>query len=401
MNSGIEYRILIPKMSIRTRKILLILLVFLFFLLVYQLYVRKDMTDFGVCYQGGKRILKGEMLYQLSDGHLQYKNSPASAVFFSVWALFPYEVAKVLWYFLELTLLFFCLTISYDILPVKQKRKGSVMILSFLVLLKFIGREIELGQVNILIVFLLIVMCKALLAGKDVKAGLLWGFSLFFKPYALVFFPYFILKKRIKAAASGLGFLSVGIILPVFFYGFRRSFFVFKEWQRTLSLSTPSLIDHYDNSSLYAFFLKNLPADKSEWAWILSIIMALVIGFFLLWMMHSGKKLRLRQPEIIEFSFLFILIPFFSPLAWYYNYLYAILAVVFLMNWIDKFPPVLKYILIADFICIGASLREVLGKGMFRFYTQHSLVVISFSILLFYLFYSRVKIEPYLSEASS
>jgi len=399
MDSGIEYRILIKKMSIKARKILLILLVFLSFLLIYQFFVKKDMTDFGVCYKAGQRIVKGKMLYQISDGHLQFKYFPASAVIFSVLTLFPYEMAKVLWHLLELYLLFLCLTLSYDLLPEKHKKKGLVGVLTFLVLLKFIGREIELGQVNILIAFFLIVMVKALVERKEWKAGFFWGFSLVFKPYALVFLPYFILKKKIKAVASGLGILVVSFVLPVFFYGFKQSFFVLKEWQRTLSLSTPPLLDHYDNSSVYAFFLKNLPADKSVWAWILSICTALLIGFFLLWMMDSGKKLKVTQPEVLESSFLFIMIPFFSPLSWHYNYLYSILAVVFLMNWIDKFRPVMKYILIVNFICIGASLREVLGKGVFRFYTQHSLVVVSFLILLFYLFYTRIKMESGKVEA--
>lgn len=381
------------------RKILLIILVFLFFLLIYQFFVKKDMTDFGVCYKAGKRIVKGEMLYQISDGHLQFKYLPASAVIFSVLTLFPFEMAKLLWYFIELFLLFLCLTISYDLLPEKHKKKGLVVVLTFLVLLKFIGREMELGQVNVLIAFFLIMMVKALVERKEWQVGSLWGFSLIFKPYALVFLPYFILKKKIKTLTSGLGILGVSFVLPVFFYGFKQSFFVLKEWQRTLSLSTPALLDHYDNSSVYAFFLKNLPADKGEWAWILSLCTAALIGFFLLWMMHSGRKLRVTQPEVLESSFLFIMIPFFSPLSWHYNYLYAILAVVFLVNWIDKFSPAMKYILIANFICIGASLREILGKGMFRFYTQHSLVVVSFLILLFYLFYSRIKIESGKVEA--
>ncbi len=387
------------KMSVGAQKALLVLLVFLLFLLIYQFFVKKDMTDFGVCYKAGKRIVNGEMLYRVSDGHLQFKYFPASAVIFSVLTLFPFEMAKMLWYFLELTLLFLCLTISYDLLPEKHKKKGFVVALTFLVLLKFIGREMELGQINILMAFLLIMMVKALTERKEWQAGLLWGFSLIFKPYALVFFPYFILKKKIKATASGLGILGMSFVLSVFFYGFKQSFFVLKEWQRTLSLSTPSLLDHYDNSSVYAFFLKNLPADKSEWAWILSVCTALLLGVFLLWIMYFGKKIKVTQPEVLESSFLFIMIPFFSPLSWYYNYLYAIPAVVFLMNWTDKFPPVMKYILIANFICIGASLREVLGKGVFRFYTQHSLVVVSFLILLFYLFYSRIKIESGQIEA--
>ncbi len=374
------------------KKLLIAVLVLLFFFLLFQFFVKKDMTDFGVCYKGGKRIVRGEMLYQYSDGHLQYKYSPVSAVTFSILTLFPYEAAKLLWYFLELYLLFLCFSFSYDMLPVKHRKKGLVLILSFFVVLKFLGREIELGQVNIFMIFLLIMMVKALLEKKDVHAGFFWGFSLFFKPYALVFLPYFLLKKRLKLAFSGLGMLVVGFALPLFFYGFVQYTAVLKEWQRSLSLSTPSLLDHYDNGSLYSFFLKNFPANNGEWAWILSICMALLIGFLFLWMMQSGKKRGVAKPEVLESSFLFILIPLFSPLAWYYNYLYSILAVVFLMNVIQKFPPVMKYVLIANFVCIGASLREVLGKGGFRFYTQHSLVVISFLIILFCLFYSRVKL---------
>ncbi|GAI15408.1 unnamed protein product, partial [marine sediment metagenome] len=146
-------------------------------------------SDFGVCYQGGERIINGETLYRVSDGHLQYKYSPASAVFFSLFTLFPYEVAKYIWYLLELIFLFLSLFISYDILPSKQKKKGLVLIFSFIVLVKFIGREIELGQVNIFIFFLLIMMVKALLNKNDVKGGLFLGLSLIFKPYGLVFLP--------------------------------------------------------------------------------------------------------------------------------------------------------------------------------------------------------------------
>ena len=122
-------------------------------------------------------------------------------------------------------------------------------------------------------------------------------------------------------------------------------------------------------------------------------------GLALLYMMALGKKKNMTQPEVLESSFLFVLIPLFSPLSWTYNYLYPILAVVILMNWIGKFPSAMKYILIVNFICIGASLREFLGKGAFRFYTQHSLVVVSFLIILFYLFYIRLRMESKQKEA--
>ncbi len=381
------------KMSNKTRNILLLILVFLFFSLVYQYFVKKDMSDFGVCYQGGERIIKGETLYRVSDGHLQYKYSPASAVFFSLFTLFPYEVAKYIWYLSELIFLFLSLIISYNILPSKQRKKGLILFFSFLVLVKFIGREIELGQVNIFIFFLLIMMVKALLNKNDVKGGLFLGLSLIFKPYGLVFLPYFILKKRFKPIASGFGTVIIGLILPMIFYGLRGNIVVLREWQKTLSQSTPGLIDHYDNASIFAFFLKIVPDESRELAFIFIICSGLLIAFSFLWMMILGKKENMNKPEVLEYSFLFVLIPLFSPLAWYYNYIYSILTIVFLINYLDKFPKVLKYLLIANLIIIGGSLREVLGKDAFRFYTGYSLVVISYLIVLFHLFYLRVKIK--------
>lgn len=360
------------------------------FFAVYQYFVKKDMSDFGVCYRGGQRIVRGETLYQVPDGHLQYKYPPASAVFFSFFTLFPYELAKLIWYLLELIFLFFILTLCYDLLPRKEKPKAFIIIFSFMVLAKFIGREIELGQVNLFILFLLMMMAKAALERKNIEGGFFLGFSLFFKPYALVFLPYFLLKKRFKLIASTLSILAFGFLLPVIFYGLKKNIIVLKEWQKTLSQSTPSLLGHYDNASLYAFFLKNLSGPKGLAVAFIICVAALICFSFLL-MMALAKRRNLEKPEVLELSFLFILIPLFSPLAWYYNYLYSALAVAFLLNSIGKFPLSHRIILIANFFAVGASLREILEKQAFRFYTQHALVVVSYLIVLAYLFYSRAK----------
>jgi hypothetical protein len=78
-------------------------------------------------------------------------------------------------------------------------------------------------------------------------------------------------------------------------------------------------------------------------------------------------------------------------LGWYYNYLYSVLAVVLVLNYWPKFPRLGKYVLAVDLILIGATLREVLGKTLFRFYTYNSLIVINFLIVLAVLAYMRAK----------
>ena len=108
-------------------------------------------------------------------------------------------------------------------------------------------------------------------------------------------------------------------------------------------------------------------------------------------MMRQAQKSFLERPETLEVAFLFTLIPLFSPLGWYYNYLYALPAVVLILNTINRFSPVSRYILAGNFIVIGASLIEIMGKTLFRFYTRKSLIVVNAMFILCGLAYARLK----------
>jgi hypothetical protein len=117
----------------------------------------------------------------------------------------------------------------------------------------------------------------------------------------------------------------------------------------------------------------------------------LVIGSVFLWLMRAGQRRSLTQPETLEASFLLLLIPLFSPLGWYYNYLYAFLAVMLILDKIDRFPGWLKVAAVINLIVIGGTLREILGQALFTFYTGHSLVVLNFLFALICLSYLRLK----------
>jgi hypothetical protein len=361
------------------------------FSFIYLGWIKGDMSDFGVPYRNALRIMTGETLYRVEDGHLQFKYAPVSALFYVPLALLPFEAAKVVWYCLELVLLFAVFWLSYRLLP--DKKRGPLFVLGFslLVLLKFIGREMELGQVNILIVFILTSMLAAIVKTRDVQAGVLWALSLFFKPYALIFLPYFVLKKRFRIVAVGTAALAAGLAVPALFYGVRGNFEVLKEWISTLSLSTPGLMAVGDNASLLAFLRKVLPGGLAHFDRILWLAFGAAAAGVFLWMMGKAKKDRVGSPEILEAAFLMILIPVLSPLGWYYNYLYALLAVVVIMNNVPTFSRVWKYVIAIDLIIIGGTLREVLGKTLFRFYTHRSLAVVNFLVLLVVLINTRAK----------
>jgi hypothetical protein len=356
----------------------------------YFASIGKDSTDFGVCYKAGQRIGLGEELYRPSDGHLQYKYAPIAADFYRLFAFFPWETAKVLWYVLSLLALAATGWLSFRLIPEPKRKAGFVLGMTFLIMLKYLGRELQLGQVNILIIFMLTAMSVLFTERKDFWAGVVWGVSLIFKPYALVFLPYFALKKRAKVLVGGAAAVAAGLILPAINYGFRGNWDVLKAWKSTLSQSTPGLLTVGDNASLFAFVLKLF---RGQWSPAVIAILGLsttAIGLGLLTMMFKKKDDDPRTSEVTELAFLFVLIPLFSPLGWYYNYLYGFLAVAVILYRLGDSPAGLKWAAIVNLFLIGGTLREVLGKTLFRFYTHHSLAAVNFLLVLVLLFYLQV-----------
>jgi hypothetical protein len=359
---------------------------------IYILHVRKDMTDFEVCYKGGQRILDGETIYRQSDGHLQYKYSPPSALFFAPFALFPLEAAKIFWYILECVFLVGISILSLRLIPNGIKNPAGTLIWTYLIMLKLLAREFELGQVNLLILFLLTLAVYLSLLKKGKAAGLAWGASLFFKPYALVMLPYFLIKKKFVPIASGLALFAVGLAAPATIYGFKGTITVLEEWTATLAVSTRGLLTSYDNASLYGFLLKALPEASPGIAGIGLGLAGLILALALLWLIGLGGKAPASQkPEVLESAFLFILIPLFSPLGWNYNYLYSLLAVMMIVNTFPGFPFALKIVLVFNFAVIGTSLVEIWGRPLFHFYTAHALVAVNFLLVLCALACLRLK----------
>ena len=353
----------------------------------YAFQLRKDMTDFGVCYQAGQRIRAGETLYRPSDGHLQYKYAPLSAILFAPFSLLPHPTAAAAWFLVDLALLFACFALAYLALAPPRRPAAFVLGLAVLILGKFIGREFELGQVNLLILGLILAAFAAFQKHKDGWAGLFWALSLFFKPYALVFLPYFLLKKRYRLLASGAAAAAAGLALPAVFYGWNANGRMLGEWAGTLSQSTPVLLEVGDNASLFAILAKHL--GRGPFTTGLFLALAALLAISVLWLMVRSRRGTTACPEALDCAYLLVLIPLLSPLGWYYNYLYGLAAIVLILNAFDRLSPSWRLIAAVDFLLIGGTLREVLGKTVFRFYTHHSLVALNFLVVLLVLAYLR------------
>lgn len=355
--------------------------------------INEGMVDFNVNYAAGDRLLHGETLYRLSDEHYQYKYAPFCAMLYAPLAVLPPSAARAVWYALILVSIAGLIHLTARLLPdAGKKSAGTFALLAALVLAKFLLRELQLGQINAIITVLLMAMVFNLeknegkpSAGRAAAAGLLWGLATAMKPYAAIFLPYFILKRRWNVLATGLAVFGLTLIAPAIYYGFTGNLAVHQEWIASLSASTPALFDSQDNVSLLAMLTKWM--SNPGLAQLLYLLLVPALALVVLFTIHRGRGLdRAMVPEMF---LLLLLIPLVSPLGWDYTFLSALPAVALLLRHFRDLPGALRVLLAANLGVIALSLYDLLGRRAYAAFMNASVLTVSFLLIAALMVYLR------------
>jgi len=378
-------------MAAKRSAALLVLAAIVLFSLVFLIRMKDEMADFEVNYKAGQRIRSGETLYRTADGHWQFKYLPFSAFLYVPLTLLPLALAKAVWFGLIVAASVSIIVISSKLIDYKYDTFLSPVLVTVLVMGRYFFREIQLGQINALITFLLVALIWLLARSQTAAAaavgGALEGLATALKPYALVFFPYFALRKKWTALALGLAVLSLAIFAPALSYGWKGNLIVLGEWRSSLATSTPSLLSSQDNVSLIGFLMKRTH-DQSMSLVVYGIILA-ALGGLVLFLLHRGS--RLSQSTVLDGFLLLALIPLISPLGWDYTFLCAAPAVMLICRHYDKYRPFWKGFLVFNFLIISLSLYDLMGRGLYATFMSSSIITLDFLALVGYLAYLRIK----------
>jgi hypothetical protein len=373
---------------------LLILAAGVMFAALFIFKIQNGMADFEVNYKAGKRLWLNETLYRTVDEHYQFKYSPFSAALYLPLAFLPLPVAKGVWYAIVLFSIAWLLYLSSKLTDRSGRQSLVQALVPGVILAKFFLRELQLGQINALITAILVFMTYVLVkeetafsAKQEISAGLLWGLAMSLKPYALIFFPYFILKKKWQSLWPGFLFLALSLFVPTVFYGWSGNMVVLKEWSWSLSHSTPGLLNSQDNVSLLAFLVKWTGKQNLSILFFAVALgcLALLVFFFI----QKGKESS--RPLVLDAALLLVLIPLISPLGWDYTFLSSILAVALVVKEFDFFPRAAKILLVCNFLIIALSIYDILGRKLYAAFMSRSVLTIDFLILVAALFYLRSK----------
>jgi hypothetical protein len=319
------------------------------------------MYDFNVYLTAGARVVAGESLYRAEDGHWQYKYLPAFAFVIAPLSLLPPVVARAIWFALSVGLLILFINRSLVLLPDRRMSARVLVGLTVLAMGKFYAREIGLGQANLLLAVLVLVALDAGRRGRETLAGVLLAAATVVKPYAIIFLPYLLARRRLRAAVWLVGGVAVAMWLPVATYGVAGNLDLLRGlWQIVTTSTAPNLAGQ-DNVSIAGMF--------AGWSGVGPVASRLATVTAVAVLAACAWVLRRRGPgtcpEYLDVAVLLFLMPLLSPQGWDYILLITTPAIMLLLDRMEGDRAFLRVLLIACFVIVGLSLWDVMGRELY------------------------------------
>ena len=167
-------------------------------------------------------------------------------------------------------------------------------------MLKFFGHEVVLGQVNALLAVIVVLALLAIRRGRETAAGLLVALAVVVKPYAIIFLPWLVARRRLRpfeslgtpragrgAIAAAIAGLAAVAAAPALVYGVRGNIELHRAWWRTVTESTAPNLTNADNVSIAAMYAKWIGAGQT----------ATVLTFATIAIAARGRGIRVSPPR--------------------------------------------------------------------------------------------------------
>jgi hypothetical protein len=340
--------------------------------------VAREQADLEVYWTAASRAAAGAPLYRADDGHFQFKYLPAFAVLTAPLGALSWPAAKVAWFTASALLLVWLVSLAIAILPEQRRPTWLLAGGAVVVMAKFFGHELVLGQVNVLFGVVVLAAVLALRARQEVLAGALFALAIVIKPYAVLFLPWLAARRRAASTLTALTGLCLALLLPAVFYGLTETIALHGDWWRTVTDSTAPNLTNSDNVSVAALYAKWVGVGTT------ALGLAAVTNLILLSLAASvfWQRDAVTFPEGLEAALLLTCIPLLSPQGWDYVFLISTPAVVCLLNYEDRLPPVLRGFSLLALAVIGLSLFDVMGRAAYSAFMAWSVITLCYFVVV-------------------
>jgi|YelNatPaOPRAMG01_1025707.scaffolds.fasta_scaffold06453_3 hypothetical protein len=302
--------------------------------------------DFNVYYRAGTRVLDGVAIYRLDESsHFLY--APVFALMFAPLAALPLKAAQFAWCLVSMAGLFAMIAGTNRMLFGRERKISVALVIVPLILAeRFVGNDVEHGQINLPTLALIIWSIVFAEEGRDGWAGLALATALLIKPYAALGALFLACERRWKALgwalAAALGLLAV----PALFLGPRGALEQTAAYVRVVLSMTGRYRLMLTNQSASSAFARILTLGAAPGAGTASaslyagmaVELALVLAVAIWCMMSSAERRGAMLPRRFPLAALFCLMPSFAPVSWksYYSALLVPYALLLAALWAER-----------------------------------------------------------------
>jgi hypothetical protein len=261
-------------------------------------------------------------------------------------------------------------------LPERRRPAGLLLAVAVVGLGQYYVRELVLGQMNLVLVLVIISAVLALKAGREARAGWLVALAVMVKPYALILVPWLVARGQTPSVVAVVVGLAGAFALPAIMYGLAGSVALHVDWWRTVNATTAGTLTHPENVSLAAMYARWFGAATVGHA------LAVVTGVVLLGAAGAVflRRKTVPQPDGLEAGLLIGLTPLLSPQGWGYVLVLCTPAVVYLANYSDRLPRALRAAAVVSVTAIGLTLFDLMGRTVY--YAMVRIGVVSLGVLV-------------------
>lgn len=341
---------------------------------IFSVKASGKMPDFEVYWKAGVRARAAEPLYRVEDEHYVLKYLPAFAVLAIPAGMLPLQAAKAIWFALSSALIVALLALSLELLPERRRPAWLLVTVTVVAMAKFLGHELVLGQVNLLLGVVAVLAVVLLRSGREASAGLLIALAIVIKPYAVIFLPWLLVRRKMVSIVSATIALAAVLVLPVPLYGVGGNTALLREWWWTVSRSTAPNLLSPDNVSLAAMYAKWLGPGVMASALAAATSVALLLTAAAV----IARRRDQEFPEALEAALLLTLMPLVSPQGWDYVFLVSAPAIMLLVNYEDRLPRPIRRVTALAVAVIAFSIYDVMGRAAYGAFMSLSIISVCY-----------------------
>jgi hypothetical protein len=294
----------------------------------------------------------------------------------------PFAIAKVLyWIFLSGVIclnLFLSLKIAVPGILTESPGKINRLVISLaLITAVHFERELHLGQVNQLLLAAYLSAVYFWQKNKVFPSALILAASIFIKPFGFIFVPYFLIKRQFRLTCLFLlGVLVLGLS-PLLFYGWQGLISQYSGWIAELAaeLGHKQNLLQNGNHTIFSIFARYSPLRLLELSGMVSAVYQFVIvsalAFLSLYFIRKGASDSLSSSG--DTALLMAIIPLLAFTSHNAFGFLALLVAILLCRW-HALPPLGKGAALCGFVFTGGNIHDLVGKDLWNFFSDISLV---------------------------